>query len=70
MGLFLSRYEKFEKGLPNVTGKVFVITGKIRMNFWMDEFKLVVVVVVVVVVCVCVCLCVSVWLLKIAPQKY
>jgi NAD(P)-dependent dehydrogenase (short-subunit alcohol dehydrogenase family) len=27
MGLFLSRYEKFEKKLPNVTGKVFVITG-------------------------------------------
>ncbi|OEU18907.1 NAD(P)-binding protein [Fragilariopsis cylindrus CCMP1102] len=27
MGLFLSRYEKFVKELPDVTGKVFVITG-------------------------------------------
>ena len=76
MGLFLSRYEKFVKELPDVTGKVFVITGKLRMTFWMDESKL------VVFVCGCVsnvrvCECASVWvsececvwLLKIAPKK-
>ena len=28
MGLFLSKFEKFEKDLPDVSGKVFVITGK------------------------------------------
>jgi len=27
MGLFLSKYQKFEKELPDVSGKVFVITG-------------------------------------------
>jgi len=27
MGIFLSKYSKFEKGLPDVSGKVFVITG-------------------------------------------
>jgi len=27
MGIFLSKYAKFEKGLPDVSGKVFVITG-------------------------------------------
>lgn len=28
MGLFMSRYSKFDKTLPDVSGKVFAITGK------------------------------------------
>lgn len=30
MGTFLSKFNKFEKTLPDVSGKVFVITGKLR----------------------------------------
>jgi hypothetical protein len=39
MGLFLSKYEKFDKGLPDVTGKVFVITGKLVSDIPISSFS-------------------------------
>ena len=38
MGIFLSKYAKFEKKLPDVLGKVFVITGKLMADVSLKRF--------------------------------